>query len=160
MNRSFRLQARASILILVGVMASTGISLAIAAEPPTATDRAAAKAGNEIDKAIGPDHPVTEIEMKSGVALSGIKNPAQTLATAEIKNRQGQAIATVSSIDVAPDGTAQAIHADVGGFLGIGTHRVALKAATFLYLKDRNLLVTNLTKEQIQALAPELKPHG
>jgi len=143
-----------------GVMAGISFDSVQAAEPPSATERAAAKAGNEIDKAIGPDRPITNSEFSKGVVLGGIKNPAQALATAEIKNKHGQAIATVSSVDVGPDGKARAIHADVGGFLGIGTHRVALKASSFVYLKDRNLLVTTMTKDQIEALPVEPKPVG
>ena len=127
---------------------------------PNAAARAAAKTGNEIDKAVGPDRPVTEDELKTAVALGGIKNPAQALATAQIKNRQDQAIGTVSAVDVAPDGKAEAIHVDVGGFLGLGTHRVAIKAGSFVYLKSRDLLVTTMTKDQIKALPAELPPHG
>ena len=127
---------------------------------PSATERAAAKTGNEIDKAVGPDRPVTERELKSGVSLDAIDNPARALATAQIKNRQGQAIGTVSSVDVAPDGKAEAIHVDVGGFLGMGTHRVAIRAGNFVYLKSRDLLVTTMTKDQIKALHAELPPHG
>jgi hypothetical protein len=127
---------------------------------PTTAERAAAKTGNEIDKAIGPDRPVTEKELKSGISLGSINDPARALATAQIKNRQGQAIGTVSAVDVAPDGKAEAIHVDVGGFLGMGTHRVAIRASNFVYLKSRDLLVTTMTKDQIKALAAELPPHG
>jgi len=83
---------------------------------PNTAERAAAKTGNEIDKAIGPNRPVTENELKSAINLDAINNPAQALATAQIKNRQGQAIGTVSAVDVAPDGKAEAIHVDVGRF--------------------------------------------
>lgn len=127
---------------------------------PNTAERAAAKTGNEIDKAIGPNRPVTENELKSAINLDAINNPAQALATAQIKNRQGQAIGTVSAVDVAPDGKAEAIHVDVGGFLGLGTHRVAIRARNFVYLKSRDLLVTTMTKNQIKALPAELPPHG
>ena len=102
---------------------------------PNAAERGTAKTGNEIDEAIGPNRPVTETELKSSISLDTIHNPARALATAQIKNRQGQAIGTVSAVDVAPDGKAEAIHVDVGGFLGMGTHRVAIRASNFVYLK-------------------------
>jgi hypothetical protein len=152
---------RISTATLVGALMISGAHAAPTANPePTAAERAAAKAGNEIDKAVGPDRPVTDSELASAVKLGAIKNPAQALATAQIKNRQGEAIGTVSSVDVAPDGKAKAIHADVGGFLGIGEHKVAIKARNFVYLKSRNLLVTTLTKDQIEALMAETPPHG
>ena len=157
--------------LTLGLAIATGLPVSVAtldrayaaqtANPrPSAGDRAAAKAGNEIDKSLGPDRPVTEAELKSSVSLDTIKNPARALATAQIKNRQGQAIGTVSAVDVAPDGKAEAIHVDVGGFLGLGVHRVAIKARNFVYLKSRDLLVTTMTKDQIGELSAEVPPHG
>lgn len=139
--------------LALGLAAASALTISVATidranaaptanQEPSPADRAAAKAGNEIDKAFGQDRPVTETELKSGVTLATIKNPAQALATSQIKNRQGQAIGTVSAVDVGPDGKAQAIHVDVGGFLGLGVHRVAIKASNFVYLKSRDLLVT------------------
>src|SRR5579871_5114125 len=71
---------------------------------PDASTRAAAKTGNEIDKSLGPKEPISSEEMAHAISLSGVKNPAQALATAEIKNREGEAVGSVSSVDVAPDG--------------------------------------------------------
>src|SRR5690348_85219 len=70
---------------------------------PDAGTRAAAKTGNEIDKSLGPTKPISSNEMAHAISLSGIKNPAQALATAEIKNREGEAVGSVSSVDVGPD---------------------------------------------------------
>ena len=56
---------------------------------------------------------------------------------------------------IAPDGKAEAIHVDVGGFLGMGTHRVAIRAGNFVYLKSRDLLVTTMSKDEIKALKAE-----
>ncbi|MES2293844.1 MAG: PRC-barrel domain-containing protein [Pseudomonadota bacterium] len=152
--------AAAGALPLMAIAADRANAAPTANPRPSASERAAAKTGNEIDKAVGPDRPVTENELKSGISLDGIENPARALATAQIKNRQGQAIGTVSSVDVAPNGKAEAIHVDVGGFLGMGTHRVAIRAGNFVYLKSRDLLVTTMSKDQIKALNAELPPHG
>ncbi len=143
---------------------AVGLGAALAATTanpaPTAAERAAAKTGNVIDQSVGTTHPVTAHELRSGVSLSGIKNPAQALATAQIKNREGEAIGTVSAVDVAPDGTAEAVHVDVGGFLGIGSHRVAIRASNFTYLKSRDLLVTSMSKDEMTNLPAERAPHG
>lgn len=148
-----------SMLITGALMGASAYAAETTNAKPSAGERAAAKAGNEIDEAVGQARPVTEAELKSSVSLDGIKNPAQALATAQIKNKQGQAIGTVSSVDVSPDGKAKAIHADVGGFLGLGEHRVAIQAKSFVYLKSRNLLVISMTKDEIKALTPEIPPH-
>jgi len=127
---------------------------------PDASTRAAAKTGNEIDKSLGPNKPISSNEMDHAIALSGIKNPARALATAEIKNREGEAVGSVSSVDVGPDGVARAVSVDVGGFLGMGTHRVAIRAGSLRYLKSRDLLVTSLSRDEIKTLKPEAPPHG
>jgi len=156
-------QSHLSLLASVTCLAAalTGAQAATTANPaPSASIRAAAKTGNEIDKSIGPDRPISKNEMAHAVSLSAIRNPAQALATAEIKNRRGEAVGTVSSVDVGPDGVARAVSVDVGGFLGIGTHRVAIRAASLSYLKSRDLLVTSLTRKEIEALAPQPAPHA
>ena len=149
----------ASALFLTGILATAQAAPTANPRPDPGT-RAAAKAGNEIDKSLGPDRPISGDEMASAISLSSVRNPAQALATAEIKNREGQAIGTVSSVDVGPDGIARAVSVDVGGFLGMGTHRVAIRAASLSYLKSRDLLVTSLSRQEIQALRPEPAPHG
>jgi hypothetical protein len=145
----------------LGYLAAVAADSTTTANPnPTATERAGASVGNAVDQAVGPDKPITKAELAHAISLSKIDNPAQALSTAQIKNRAGEAVGTVSSVDVTPEGKAKAIHADVGGFLGVGTHVVALDADKLIYLKSRNLLVTRLSKKQIQALVPEAPAHG
>ncbi len=127
---------------------------------PNAAERAGATVGNEVDKAIGAKTPVTEAEMTQAVSLSTINNPGKALSTAQIKNPAGEAVGTVSSVDVTAKGKAKAINANVGGFLGIADHVVALDASKLVYLKDRNLLVTRLSKDEIQALPTQPAPSG
>jgi len=153
----FALVASAALL----TSALAGAQAATTANPaPNASTRAADKMGNEIDKTVGTDRPISSDEMAHAVSLSAIRNPAQALATAEIKNRQGEAVGTVSSVDVGPDGIARAVSVDVGGFLGMGTHRVAIRARSLSYLKSRDLLVTSLSRKDIEELRPEPAPHG
>jgi hypothetical protein len=111
--------------------------------------------GNEVDTAVGPNTPITKAELANAVPLSSIKEPALTLSTAQIKNPKGEAVGTVSSVDVTPEGKAKAVHADVGGFLGVGGHIVALDADKLVYSKSRNLLLTKLSKDEIQDLPVE-----
>jgi hypothetical protein len=130
-----------------------------AASTPSTADRTVATVGNEVDKAVGPDKPVTNAEMRKAVSLTEVSNPAATLATAEIKNRKGQALGEVKSVDVATDGKVKAVKADVGGFLGVGEREVSLDARDLVYLKDRNLIVTDMTKPQIENLPPVSKSY-
>jgi len=158
--------SRASTLVLA-LAAGSYIATAQAADStstanpnPTATQRATARVGNEVDKAVGSSTPITKAELTHAISLSRIHDPAHALSTAQIKNTKGEAVGTVASVDVTPDGKAKAVHADVGGFLGIGGHVVALNADKLVYLKARNLLVTKLSKTEIQALPLEAPAHG
>jgi hypothetical protein len=46
-----------------------------------------------------------------------------------------------------------------GSRRGNGRHLVALKSGNLVYLKERNLLITRLTKQQIEALPVEPRPN-
>lgn len=120
---------------------------------PSAADRALSKAGNDVDQHLGPNKPLTKTEMHAAVPVKAIENPAQSLSTAEIKNCGGESIGTVKSVDVSPDGTARAIRISSGGFLGLGDRVISIDADRFAYLKERNLLITDLSKDQIKAMA-------
>ncbi|HEV2562490.1 MAG TPA: PRC-barrel domain-containing protein [Rhizomicrobium sp.] len=120
----------------------------------SAVGRAAAETGAEIDKAAGVKRPVTNAEMRQAVSASQVADPAKTLATAEVKTQRGEAVGEVKAIEVNPDGTAKTIKADVGGFLGMGEREVNIDASNLRYIKDRNILVTDMSKPQIQNLPP------
>jgi hypothetical protein len=98
--------------------------------------------------------PVTHAELQNAVKLKNVENPQQTLAASEIKNRAGEPIGQVHKIEIGSDGSVQAIDADVGGFLGVGERVVSINPSHFVYLKDRNLLVTRMTKSEIQNHRP------
>ena len=140
-------------------MAQSSDNSGNAANAPSAADRTAATVGNEVDKAVGPDEPVTKTDLRKAVALTDVQNPTATLATVEIKNRKGQALGEVKSVDVSTDGKVRAVKADVGGFLGVGEREVSLDARDLVYLKDRNLIVTDMTKPQIENLPPVSKSY-
>jgi hypothetical protein len=69
-----------------------------------------------------------------------------SLQTAEIKNRNREPIGDVRSVEITDDGDARAVRANVGGFLGMNEKVVTIPADNLMYLKDRNLLVTDLSK--------------
>lgn len=120
----------------------------------SAIGRAATETATEVDEAVGAKTAVTNAEMRKAVAASEVQDPAKTLATAEVKTRSGEPVGEVKAVEVNPDGTAKAIKADVGGFLGMGERQVNMDAGSLKYIKDRNILVTDMTKPQIQNLAP------
>jgi hypothetical protein len=132
--------------------ATTNSQNATANPNPSTADKATARVENEVDQAAGHKEPVTRAELRHAERLSSIDDPQQALATAELKNRQGEPLGSVKLIDMDSNGHPRTIHADVGGFLGIDEHVVSIPASNFVYLKSRNLLVTRMSKAEIQAL--------
>ena len=120
--------------------------------PTTKTGQVATEAGNEVERASGVKEPISKAELRSAVAVDEVSDPAQTLRAAELKNRQGQAVGQVHKVEVGSDGKVAAIDADVGGFLGVGEKVVSLDPSDLVYLKSRNLLVTEMSKSEIEKL--------
>lgn len=136
--------------------------LAFAAVPALAADTkdtaapsdatvAASKAGTEIEKAVGAGDTFTRAELESRITLDEVPNPAQTLASAKVDDFAGNIIGPVKNV-VMDNKEVDAIHVDVGGWLGIGARTVSLDADEFTYIPSRNILITSLTKNQVKKL--------
>jgi hypothetical protein len=122
--------------------------------PPTAGERAAAEAGNEIEQAVVPGTEITPSELARGVKANEIANPEATLITAQVKTPGGETIGDVRSVTVGPNGKASAVNIEVGGLLNVGERVVAVNAKRFTYLKARNILVASVAKAEIEKLPP------
>jgi hypothetical protein len=114
--------------------------------------------GNEIDAAFDARTPVKDQELHKTIALNAIDDPQDVLAQVQIKNRQGEALGSVNSLNMAKSGRIDAVRADVGGFLGLGEHVVSIPVNRVVYLPDRKLLVTDMTRDDLKALYVEKPP--
>jgi hypothetical protein len=83
------------------------------------------------------------------VALSAIANPPQTLANASVETAQGQAVGAVQKVVTGSDGKTQALDVSL---LGSSSKIVSIDAAQLSYDQTRNVVVAQLSAEQIQAL--------
>lgn len=90
------------------------------------------------------------------VPLIDVSNPKGRLANASVQDKNGTSVGTVQKVIVDADGNTTAVQVDVGGFLGIGTKLVEIKAIDLKYEQDRNVLTTTLRKPAIEAL-PAIK---
>ncbi len=125
----------------------------LAAQPaPNAAERTAAEAANEVEQVAAPNAQITPGEIAAGLNGVDVPNPASTLSTASVKTSDGQAVGEVRSVVVGPNGKANAVIVEVGGFLNVGERAVAIDAKTFTYLKDRNILVASLSKADIEKM--------
>jgi hypothetical protein len=107
---------------------------------------------NELDQAITPSETFTAEELAAGVSATTVDAPASTFSTAAVKTTGGESLGEVQSVDVGPDNEAAAINVEVGGFLGVDEKIVKIDADKFTYLPDRNVLVAEVTKEEVAAL--------
>ena len=80
---------------------------------------------------------------------------ASKLLHAAVYNDQKQKIGSIDDFVVAPDGTLSVAVVDVGGFLGLGAHRVAIPVKQFGQVAP-TVTLKGATKEALRAL-PEFK---
>jgi hypothetical protein len=83
------------------------------------------------------------------VALSAIANPPQTLANASVETAQGQAVGAVQKVVTGSDGKTQALDVSL---LGSSSKIVSIDAAQLSYDQTRNVVIAQLSADQIQAL--------
>jgi sporulation protein YlmC with PRC-barrel domain len=76
---------------------------------------------------------------------------ASKLLKQDVYNDKGEKIGTVDDLVIAPDGTLSIAVVNVGGFVGLGTHRVALPVRQFTQIAPKAVL-PNAYKDQLKAL--------
>jgi sporulation protein YlmC with PRC-barrel domain len=81
---------------------------------------------------------------------------ASKLIGATVYNDQNQRIGKIEDMIVSSDGKVSAAVIDVGGFLGIGKHRVAIPPEQFTDISAKKLVLPNATKEALKSL-PEFR---
>lgn len=89
-------------------------------------------------------------QTSSSVALNTVTNPETTLANATLQDSQGASLGTVKNVKVGSNGQASEVNFDVGGKV------VAIKANKLKFQQSNKILVTTMTKAQINAL-PQAK---
>jgi sporulation protein YlmC with PRC-barrel domain len=121
---------------------------------------AAAQSGNQSSSGATRDAPAAgtvplglSVE-ETAVVLKGWR--ASKLIGATVYNDQDQRIGKIEDMIVSPDGKISAAVIDVGGFLGIGRHRVAIPADSFTDITAKKLVLPNATKEALKSL-PEFR---
>ena len=76
---------------------------------------------------------------------------ATKLLHQDVYNDKGEKIGKVDDLVVSPDGTLSTAIVNVGGFLGLGKHLVAIPVRNFAHVAPKAVL-PNASKEQLKAL--------
>src|SRR5215510_14198080 len=111
---------------------------------PTATTKISAQTAGETK--LG----VTAIELKE--VIKGWSARRQILGQ-DVYNDNNEKIGEVEDIIITPERSASYAIVSTGGFLGIGSHDVAIPAAQFKLSNDR-LVLAGATKEKLRAMPP------
>lgn len=115
-------------------------------------DRASAGASRKAPVA-GVQPLELSVEAKA-LVLQGWR--ASKLVGASVYNDENKRIGKIEDMIVSPDGKVSVAVIDVGGFLGIGKHRVAIPVEDFKDIKAKKLVLPGATKEALKAL-PEFQ---
>ena len=82
--------------------------------------------------------------------LSLTSQEAEAWIGTPVYSSDGNKLGEVATIQRAADNKVTEMQADIGGFFGLGEHRIRLQAAQFNVQSDR--VVLDLTSEQAKAL--------
>ena len=84
----------------------------------------------------------------------------ETLRGATVHDRQGAKIGTVDDVTLASDGRVASVVIEIGGYLGIGSHPVAVDAHR-LSVRDEGegtRIVLGMTREELRELPEQGEP--
>ncbi len=113
-----------------------------------------ASAGASRDAPLAGAMPIGISVEETAVILKGWR--ASKLVGAAVYNDANERIGKIEDMIVAPDGKLSVAVIDVGGFLGIGRHRVAIPVDQFSDITAKKLILPKATKEALKAL-PEFQ---
>ena len=127
----------------IGTLLFTGTALA--QQKDTAKDTANAPVAGVVKLGV----TVAETEL----VAAGYR--ARKLIGATVYNDQNEKVGKIEDMIIAPDGKLSVAVVDVGGFLGLGAHRVAIPVEQFTQIEPK-IVLPGATKQALKGL-PEFK---
>lgn len=109
-------------------------------------------AEHEIARAVGKKDTITIDEFRKALPLRKVGKPKATLAAAKIDDKSGDSVGQVHKVALNRHGSPRVLQVDVGGFLGLGERVVAINARHFRYLPKRDLLIVDMTQNELNKL--------
>jgi hypothetical protein len=100
---------------------------------------------------------VSEAEVSSGTPLHEVPDPSHALARSVVQTSKGEKIGEVEAVELGRDGKVKSVKVATTGMLGLGTLTKSIGASDLIYVKQRNILVSRLTKREINALPASRK---
>jgi sporulation protein YlmC with PRC-barrel domain len=149
---------RKNLLLCLSTAVAFGVCAASAQSPSTqstkpATQQAAAKSSTSAAPVAGIV-PLGVTRIEADLVTPGYR--ASKLIRQDVYNDQNQKIGKIEDLVITPDGTLSVAVIDVGGFAGIGKHRVAIPVKQFTQMHPK-IVLPSATKEALKSL-PEFVP--
>ncbi len=136
-------------LAIAGMAAAADMNATTKSTTTTTTEERTT--GSDVSDALKMHQPLTKAEMKTAMPLDKVKDPA-LLKNAEVRTMNDERIGEIHSVTMNEDGKITGVKLDIGGFLGIGEHTVALDPAKLSYVTKRNIILSSFTKDELKAL--------
>jgi hypothetical protein len=98
----------------------------------------------------GPVAATNTMSAQKAAGLTLTSKEAEAWIGKPVYSSDGRKLGEVAAFQRAADNTVSEMHADIGGFLGLGEHRIRLMPAQITLQSDR--VVLDLTAEQAKEL--------
>ncbi len=98
------------------------------------------------------------VPVPDGEPVAQLPNASQALQGATVQSADGATIGTVQGVTTDPGGAAQKVTVAVNGDANIPAHRIGIAASDLHYQSTGNLVVAELTQQELQTLAAARTP--
>jgi sporulation protein YlmC with PRC-barrel domain len=149
--RKVNLYAMSSALALALVLVPQAV--AQQSQPAKAPEKTAAAKTTPASPVAGVI-PLGVTKIEADLIAPGMR--ASKLMKQRVYNESGQKIGEIEDLVIAPDGTLSAAVVEVGGFLGIAKHKVAIPVKQFTAIHPK-VVLPGATKDALKSL-PEFIP--
>jgi sporulation protein YlmC with PRC-barrel domain len=123
-------------------------------QPAKPSSQQSAKASTSAPPPVAGIVPLGVTRIEQDLVTPGYR--ASKLLKQTVYNDQNQKIGKIEDLVIAPDGTLSVAVVDVGGFLGVAKHRVAIPVKQFTQMQPK-VILPSATKEALKQL-PEFVP--
>ena len=124
--------------------------------PPTVPSPPSAPQTQAAPPAASPAPPAAQRSAPSTTPTAQQGEPARMsgshLIGLTLRNPQNESIGDIDDVIVDRDGRVREVIVGVGGFLGIGEHKVAIAWDQLQFDASRDVAVVNMTKDQLRAM--------
>jgi len=130
-----------SLSLLITAVSGFMLAIAVVTSEPTPAHESALS------------HSSGALDVSTGIPLNAVQDPAAALPGILVETSSGEKLGDVHSVEIGPNGAAQAVIVAMRGLFGLSTVNATMSGDDLVYLRERNSLVSRLTKTEIATKA-------